>query len=202
MVSRRDLLVRSAGLGVLSRWAHCARPVAASGSGGRAPTRLADPGRGRADRRQRRVEHGRPVCQRHLSQEPADTADRAAQVLKLDDRVGLHFALKEMHQVWESGDLAVVQGIGYPNPNRSHTRSMEIWQTGVLGPAPPAGWLGRAADASSSLALCHVSSQPLPLALRGAGPFPRSCPAWTTTGSRRVPRSQNLPAEPESMIRF
>src|SRR5271163_2225178 len=77
-------------------------------------------------------------------------------VLKLDDHVGLHASLKELHAVWELGDLAVLQGVGYPNPNRSHTRSMEIWQTGVVGAAPPAGWLGRVADANSSFKLCHV----------------------------------------------
>ena len=88
-------------------------------------------------------------------------------VLKLDDRVGLHPALKELREVWESGGLAVVQGVGYPNPNRSHTRSMEIWQTGVVGTAPPAGWLGRTADAHPSLKPCHVGNEALPLAVRG-----------------------------------
>jgi len=57
-------------------------------------------------------------------------------VLKLDDRMGLNPAVKELYKVWESGDLAVVQGAGYPNPNRSHFRSMEIWQTGLVGPVP------------------------------------------------------------------
>ena len=55
-------------------------------------------------------------------------------VLKLDDRVGLNPALKDLHKLWEAGDLAVVQGAGYPNPNRSHFRSMEIWQTGERRP--------------------------------------------------------------------
>jgi uncharacterized protein (DUF1501 family) len=87
-------------------------------------------------------------------------------VLKLDGRVGLHPTMKELHALWDSGDLAVVQGVGYPNPNRSHFRSMEIWQTGVLGPAPPAGWLGRAADGNLGLRLCHVGPQSLPLAIR------------------------------------
>ena len=57
-------------------------------------------------------------------------------VLKLDDRVGLNPALKDLYKLWESGDLTVVQGAGYPNPNRSHSRSMEIWQTGEVGPVP------------------------------------------------------------------
>ncbi len=88
-------------------------------------------------------------------------------VLKLDDRVGLHPALKDLHRLWEGGNLAVVQGVGYPEPNRSHFRSMEIWQTGTVGPAPPAGWLGRLGDAHPRLELCHVGQGAMPLAVQG-----------------------------------
>ena len=88
-------------------------------------------------------------------------------MLKLDDRVGLHPALKDLHKVWEAGDLAVVQGVGYPNPNRSHFRSMEIWQTGSVGQAPPAGWLGRLGDAHPEFELCHVGQGTMPLAVTG-----------------------------------
>ncbi len=96
----------------------------------------------------------------------------AEKVLKLDDRVGLHPAMKDLHALWDSGDLAVVQEVGYPNPNRSHFRSMEIWQTATLGPAPPAGWLGRAADENPTLRLCHVGPQSMPLAVRGRKAVP------------------------------
>jgi len=95
-------------------------------------------------------------------------------VLKLDARVGLHPSLKELHQLWGSGDLAVIQGVGYPNPNRSHTRSMEIWQTGVVGPAPVAGWLGRCADANNTLKLCHVGPQSASLAVQGRKTVPQA----------------------------
>jgi uncharacterized protein (DUF1501 family) len=88
-------------------------------------------------------------------------------VLKLDDRMGLNPALKDLFKFWDSGDLAVVQGAGYPNPNRSHSRSMEIWQTGSRGPVPDAGWLGRAADLYASVGPCHVGSGAVPLAVRG-----------------------------------
>ncbi len=90
-----------------------------------------------------------------------------SKVLKLDDRVGLHPSLKELHKLWEAGELAVVQGVGYPNPNRSHFRSMEIWQTGTVGLAPPAGWLGRLGDAHARLELCHVGQGTVPLAVQG-----------------------------------
>jgi uncharacterized protein (DUF1501 family) len=88
-------------------------------------------------------------------------------VLKLDDRVGLHPSLKDLHRLWEGGNLAVVQGVGYPEPNRSHFRSMEIWQTGTVGQAPPAGWLGRLGDAHPRLELCHVGQGAMPLAVQG-----------------------------------
>ena len=60
-----------------------------------------------------------------------------------------------------------MQGVGYPDPNRSHFRSMEIWQTGTVGPAPPAGWLGRLGDAHTPLELCHVGQGSMPLAMQG-----------------------------------
>ena len=69
--------------------------------------------------------------------------------------------------VWDTGELAVVQGVGYPDPNRSHFRSMEIWQTGTVGPTPPAGWLGRLGDAHTPLELCHVGQGSMPLAVQG-----------------------------------
>ena len=49
-------------------------------------------------------------------------------VLKLTDAVGLHPALKPAAELFQDGRLAIVQGVGYPNPNRSHFRSMAIWQ--------------------------------------------------------------------------
>lgn len=50
-------------------------------------------------------------------------------VIKLDAKLGLHPELKAMLPLWEKGELAVVQGVGYPQPNLSHFRSIEIWQT-------------------------------------------------------------------------
>lgn len=96
----------------------------------------------------------------------------AKQVLRLDDRVGLHPALKDLHRLWDSGDLAVVQGVGYPGPDRSHFRSMAIWQTGTTGAAPNAGWLGRAADLGPELRACHVGPQSVPRALVGRRSIP------------------------------
>src|SRR5207248_9205582 len=48
--------------------------------------------------------------------------------IRLDDHVGLHPAMQNFKPMWEAGQLAVVQGVGYPNPDRSHFEAMDIWQ--------------------------------------------------------------------------
>src|SRR5271154_4296791 len=54
---------------------------------------------------------------------------KADDVLKLNGDIGLHGSLKGFKELYDAGELAVIQGVGYPNPNRSHFRSTEIWQT-------------------------------------------------------------------------
>ncbi len=56
-------------------------------------------------------------------------AIKPGDVLKLDERTGLHPELKAALPLWEKGELAIVQGVGYPQPNLSHFRSIEIWET-------------------------------------------------------------------------
>lgn len=69
------------------------------------------------------------------------------EVLKLDDNVGLHPNLKGFKELYDSGGLSVIQGIGYPNPNRSHFRSTEIWQTASDSDKNESyGWIGRYFD--------------------------------------------------------
>jgi uncharacterized protein (DUF1501 family) len=66
------------------------------------------------------------------------------QVLQLDERSGLHPALQPLLPMWQSGELAIVQGIGYPAPNLSHFRSIEIWDTASKSDQYlDEGWLGR-----------------------------------------------------------
>ncbi|MGI9148394.1 MAG: DUF1501 domain-containing protein [Chloroflexota bacterium] len=67
----------------------------------------------------------------------------AEQVLRLDDQIGLHPNLKSFKTLYDQHQLAVIQGVGYPNASRSHFRSMEIWHTArPTGVAPSQGWLG------------------------------------------------------------
>ncbi len=67
-------------------------------------------------------------------------ADKA---LRLNDYCGLHPSLSALKGLYDEGHMAVVQGVGYPNPNRSHFRSTEIWQTASDSDrSKPYGWLG------------------------------------------------------------
>jgi uncharacterized protein (DUF1501 family) len=70
------------------------------------------------------------------------------ELIKVNDRTGLHPSLKPIAGLLEAGQLAVVQGVGYPNPNRSHFRSMAIWHTARFDPEEHRGlgWVGRALD--------------------------------------------------------
>ena len=58
------------------------------------------------------------------------------------DGVGLHPKLDGIMDLYDQGICGVVQGVGYPNPNRSHFKSMDIWQTADLS-ATGDGWLGK-----------------------------------------------------------
>ena len=66
------------------------------------------------------------------------------QVLAIDDEVGFHPAMAPVKDLYDKGKVAVIQGIGYPNPIRSHFRSMDIWHTGEPDKMVTDGWLGRA----------------------------------------------------------
>lgn len=71
----------------------------------------------------------------------------ANEVLKLNNDVGLHPALTGFKELYDAGQLSVIQGVGYPNPNRSHFRSTEIWQTASdANRFEKYGWLGRYFD--------------------------------------------------------
>ncbi|MBV8787235.1 MAG: DUF1501 domain-containing protein [Mycobacterium sp.] len=69
-------------------------------------------------------------------------------VLHLDQQLGLNPAMKGLAQLWNQQRLAIVRGVSYPQPDHSHFRSMDIWQT--ASPAEPVstGWIGRWLDAT------------------------------------------------------
>ena len=66
------------------------------------------------------------------------------EVLRIDDHYGFHPAMGPVKEMWDAGNMAIVPGVGYPNPNRSHFRSMDIWHTCEPDKVATEGWLGRA----------------------------------------------------------
>jgi uncharacterized protein (DUF1501 family) len=68
------------------------------------------------------------------------------QVLPLDKALGLNPTMTGLKHLWDAKQLAVVLGVGYPDPNRSHFRSMDIWQSAVPETDEITGWLGRWLD--------------------------------------------------------
>lgn len=70
-------------------------------------------------------------------------AVKPADVIPLNDRLGMHPALAAFKPLWQAGKLAVVEGVGYPNANLSHFVAMDIWQTLDLNGQGASGWLGK-----------------------------------------------------------
>ncbi|WP_069801390.1 DUF1501 domain-containing protein [Thermogemmatispora onikobensis] len=70
-------------------------------------------------------------------------AIKEAQVLPLDQRLGLHPEMAGFQKLWEAGHLAVIEGVGYPNQSLSHFQAMDIWQTLDLSGNGREGWLGK-----------------------------------------------------------
>jgi uncharacterized protein (DUF1501 family) len=67
-------------------------------------------------------------------------------VLRLDDQLGFNPNMKSFKAMYDKGQVAVVQGVGYPNPDLSHFRSTEIWQTASPERYLHSGWVGRYLD--------------------------------------------------------
>ena len=96
------------------------------------------------------------------------------EVITLNGELGLHPKMAKFKEMYDRGNAAIVQGVGYPNPSRSHFKSMEIWHTAdPEGRTLRVGWIGRYFDSK-----CPVCEQPtvgvnvgpsMPLALRSDG---------------------------------
>lgn len=124
---------------------------------------------------------------------------------KLNDHVGLHSYMRAARHLFDEGRLAIVQGVGYPNPDRSHFRSMRIWQTARFDDDQHDGygWLGRALDlhsvgvkddATSHDATSHaifVGQQETPVALWG-----RRSSATALTRLEDLQLHSALPSDP------
>lgn len=92
-------------------------------------------------------------------------------VLRVSDTAGLHPACAPLHSLFHDGKLSIIQNVGYPNPNRSHFRSTEIWETASPSDEFLAtGWVGRYLDN----ACAGQPATPDPLALHISDSLPQS----------------------------
>ena len=98
------------------------------------------------------------------------------QLIKIDDYLALNQKLTGLKSLFDEGHVAIVQGAGYPNPNRSHFRSTEIWQTGSdANQIAAEGWIGRYFDS------CCSGADPTVGIVIG-GEMPQAFAAKTPTG--------------------
>jgi uncharacterized protein (DUF1501 family) len=95
-------------------------------------------------------------------------------LIAVTEGIGLHPAMEGAGRMLEAGRLVIVPGVGYPNPDRSHFRSMAIWHTARFDPVDHTGpgWIGRGLDAravpgTSGPASLYIGAGAVPSALRG-----------------------------------
>jgi hypothetical protein len=84
--------------------------------------------------------------------------------------------MQGLRAMWDRGQLAVIQGVGYPNPDRSHFEAMDIWQSADLKRLTTTGWLGRATggikNSAGGVPILHIGGDRLPVAVTGSAGFP------------------------------
>ena len=122
-------------------------------------------------------------------------------LLPLWDGQALHASLAPLLPLWDRGDLAIVQGVGYPAPNRSHFRSMDIWHTAAPATIIADGWLGRYLDFNASAAgnrwqAVSVGAAAQPLALAGR----RFVPAMRNAQSYHLLPTRHRPSQPDARL--
>ncbi|MEX0725873.1 MAG: DUF1501 domain-containing protein [Planctomycetaceae bacterium] len=94
-------------------------------------------------------------------------------LVSVNDQLGLHPALTGFGKLLENSQLSIVQGVGYPQPNRSHFSSMDIWHKAGREKEQTYGWLGRTSPlVSASGASLFIGDGQAPLALYGATGHP------------------------------
>jgi len=110
-----------------------------------------------------------PYAEKGYQEARNDLAYTPDEVLKLDDTLGLNPGLAGLKRMYDARKLAIVRGVGYPKPDHSHFRSMDIWQTAQPDRPGNTGWLGRWLDTFGGDPRHAVSFEPvLPPVLAGA----------------------------------
>jgi len=131
--------------------------------------------------------------------------------IALDGSVGLHPNLAKLVTRYQAGQVAIVEGVGYPDPNLSHFASLAYWWAGTPGESGSVGWLGRYLDGTVGFAdpLAAIGIGPVPSpALLGTSSFATSItdatglqpstPAWAESADDLVKAwSKFTPASPD-----
>jgi uncharacterized protein (DUF1501 family) len=115
-----------------------------------------------------------PYRNEHYQKARPTTRISEQEVIKLDDDFGLHPNLKNCRELLDKGQFAILHGVGYPNPNRSHFKSMDIWHLADnTARAYTHGWIGRYVDRAyhgdpNPMLTLAVGGEKTPLAIQGA----------------------------------
>ncbi|MDT0558195.1 DUF1501 domain-containing protein [Ichthyenterobacterium sp. W332] len=93
----------------------------------------------------------------------------AKNIIKINGTLGFHESLEPLQRLYDDGYLSIVNNVGYPNPNRSHFRSMDIWQTASDSNSYlKTGWIGRYLDMHAKKAYNAIEvNETLSLAMKG-----------------------------------
>lgn len=127
-------------------------------------------------------------------------------IITLDDTFGFNDALQDIMPVWEHGEMAVVHGLGYPNPNRSHFKSIELWETGSDGnKVQRNGWLTH--DVEHAYAIANIDAHGISLG-GSMGVFDSQGGNWLTMttasqfSDRTLAPPSDQPANNNSMMQL
>ena len=126
-----------------------------------------------------------------------------AATLKLNSRIGLHPAMSGLKTIWDRGQLGIVEGVGYPNANLSHFRSMQIWHSAEPAKLKNTGWLGGYLDATYSESntewrAVNVGSGQLPVSLLASGSF---VPSIDSIAGYQIRTDANNPKDHSNKMR-
>lgn len=112
------------------------------------------------------------------------------EVLKLNDELGLHQSLKPLKNIYDNGYLSIINNVGYPNPDRSHFRSTDIWQTASSSHEYlQSGWIGRYLDEHNKNSYNAIEvNESLSLIMKG-----ENTNAIATTDAQRLFRTSQAP---------
>lgn len=112
-------------------------------------------------------------------------------LLPLSDGIGLNPAVPGMKGLWDAGQLAIVRGVGYPEPSLSHFQSMAIWQTADLTGDISTGWLGRWLDKTRGDPLRACSVGPIVLPAMAGEQKQAAAVQDSTSGSDQLPEASH-----------